>query len=344
NIQVIYEAAADKLLANAQGEIVGVRALCKGKKIYVKASKAVVMTLGGFEFNEEMKLNFLKVYPTYFAGSPANTGDGIGMVQEVGAQLWHMNCCSAGWVLKFPDFPIGLGPNFGGSRGFQKFGRDAVTGYPCGFIIVDQYGKRFTNEIYKRHGLYYELSLYDSQKLVYPRVPSYWIFDSKRIKAGPLPMMSYGPMLYRLYKWSEDNGEEIKGGWVIQGEDLEDLAHQLEMDSSILNETLQNYNSCCARGKDIEFSRPPQHLVPLKEPPFFAVRIWPGSANTQGGPRRDSKARVLNTEGEPIPGLYAAGEFGSVYGMLYPATGGNIAECIAFGRIAGENAAKEPNC
>ena len=80
----------------------------------------------------------------------------------------------------------------------------------------------------------------------------------------------------------------------------------------------------------------------MHEPPFFAVKIWPGSANTQGGARRDFKARILNADGGPIPRLYATGEFGSIYGMLYPATGGNLAECIAFGRVAGENAAKEP--
>ena len=83
-IQVMYDTAADKLLTNLDGEVVGVRARSKGEHINVKASRAVIMALGGFEFDEEMKLNYLKVYPAYFAGSPANTGDGVRMVQEVG--------------------------------------------------------------------------------------------------------------------------------------------------------------------------------------------------------------------------------------------------------------------
>jgi succinate dehydrogenase/fumarate reductase flavoprotein subunit len=62
--------------------------------------------------------------------------------------------------------------------------------------------------------------------------------------------------------------------------------------------------------------------------------------NTQGGPRRNHKAQVLNTYGEPIKRLYAAGECGSVYAWLYQG-GGNLGECIAFGRIAGKNAANE---
>jgi len=340
-IHVMHKTEADTLLTNTQGEVTGVRAQCKGKPIFIKASQAVIMALGGFEFNEEMKLNYLKVYPAYFAGSPANTGDGIKMVQAVGASLWHMNCCSASWVLKFPEFPIALGADFGGIRKFKKWVNSAGIGNPCGYIIVDRYGKRYTNENYKRHTLYYELSLYDSQKLEYPRIPSYWIFDRKRIEAGPLPLMFYGPMLYRLHRWSKDNQEEIEKGWIIKRDTIEKLAQQVKMDPSVLNRTVRDYNTFCHQKEDPEFHRPPGHLVPLNEPPFFAIKIWPGSANTQGGPRRNHKAQILNAKGKPIPRLYAAGEFGSLYGMLYPATGGNIAECIAFGRIAGENAASQ---
>ena len=118
-IQVMYETEADTLVTNDQREIEGVGAKRRGEPIRIRAARAVIMAPGGFEFNEEMKLNYLKAYPTYFAGSPANTGDGIRMAQEVGASFWHMNCCSASWVLKFPDFPIALGPDFGGSRGFK---------------------------------------------------------------------------------------------------------------------------------------------------------------------------------------------------------------------------------
>ncbi|MDP6101418.1 MAG: FAD-binding protein, partial [Dehalococcoidia bacterium] len=82
-------------------------------------------------------------------------------------------------------------------------------------------------------------------------------------------------------------------------------------------------------------------LVPISNPPYYAVKMWPGGPNTQGGPKRNHRAQILNVDGDPIARLYAAGEFGSVYGMLYPSGGGNIAECIAFGRIAGEHAARE---
>ncbi len=81
-------------------------------------------------------------------------------------------------------------------------------------------------------------------------------------------------------------------------------------------------------------------MTPSAGTPYYAVEVWPGGPNTQGGPRRNYKSQIMNVEGEPIPGLYGAGELGSVFGMLYTG-GGNIAECISFGRIAGEDAAEE---
>jgi succinate dehydrogenase/fumarate reductase flavoprotein subunit len=88
-IQVMYETEADTLVTNDQREIGGVGVKRNGQSIRIRAAQAVIMALGGFEFNEEMKLNYLKAYPTYFAGSPANTGDGIRMVQTVEASLWQ---------------------------------------------------------------------------------------------------------------------------------------------------------------------------------------------------------------------------------------------------------------
>lgn len=341
-IEVQYDTRAASLITDPEGKVLGVRAQRDGKTLNLRATRAVVMAPGGFEFNEEMKLNYLKVYPTYFAGSPASTGDGYGMVQAVGADLWHMNCCSASWVLKAPDFPIGFGPDFKGVKGFNQWFSKTAEGTDCAYIITDKYGRRYTNEEFKRHTVYYEMAHFDSQKLDYPRVPSYWIFDSRRIDAGPLPLMFYGPMLFRLYPWSRDNRKEMEKGWIVQGATPAELAGKLKMQASVLEKTFEDYNRYCQQKEDPAFHRPPRYLISLDRPPFYAIELWPGSANTQGGPRRNHRAQVVNATGEPIPRLYAAGEFGSVYGMLYPAGGGNLAECIAFGRLAGENAAREP--
>jgi succinate dehydrogenase/fumarate reductase flavoprotein subunit len=346
NVRVLYEARAQKLLTDIRGRVVGVRVLTgrEGRAVDIRARRGVVLTTGGFEFDESLKLNYLKVYPTYFYGTPANSGDGVRMAMEVGADLWHMNCCSARFVAKFPDFPIAFSLNFNGGRGPSHADKGAIPAgpTPAGYVVVDRSGKRFTSENIKAHTLYYELTVYDSQRCLYPRVPSFWIFDRRRMEMGPLPVEGGGPSgPVQLYRWELDNQNELEKGWIIQGKTVEELAEKIDIPAAALADTVRTYNSYCARGGDPEFHRRSSDLQPLDTPPFYAVRLYPGGPNTQGGPRRDSRARVLNTDGDPIPALYAAGELGSVYGMLYPSAGANLAECIAFGRLAAENAARE---
>ncbi|MBI4330109.1 MAG: FAD-dependent oxidoreductase [Chloroflexi bacterium] len=343
-IEVQYETPAQRLLTGERGEVIGVRATPLRKAspcaaTHVKARKAVILCSGGFENNEDMKLQYLRVFPVYFTGGMANTGDGIRMAQEMGAQLWHMNCCSAGLVPKFPDFPLAF-PIELAARESARQGHGG-TGARAGFIIVDKYGRRYMDENFRRHAGSYQVACFDSNRLEYPRVPSYYVFDRRRMELGRLirPGGAAGP--HQLYKWSQDNSAELHRGWIVEGNTIAELAGGIGVAATTLDETVRTWNRHSREGNDPDFGRSPAELVPLDSPPFYAVRLYPGGPNTLGGPRRNSRSQVVNPFGEPIPGLYAAGECGSVYGMLYPSAGGNLAECIAFGRIAGGNAARE---
>jgi predicted oxidoreductase len=101
--------------------------------------------------------------------------------------------------------------------------------------------------------------------------------------------------------------------------------------------TLTEYNRACATGED-PVGRPPDSLVALDKPPFYCMPLWPGGPNTSGGPRRNEHAEVLDVFGQPIPGLYEAGELGEAVGALYPSNGANISDALCFGRIAVERA------
>jgi len=162
------------------------------------------------------------------------------------------------------------------------------------------------------------------------------------MEMGALGQLTSGPSgPEQLYRWSRDNSVELRRGWVIRGETLATLASRIGVSAAILEKTVARWNQLCVAGKDGDLGRDSAEMVPLDSPPFYAIRLFPGGSNTQGGPRRNSQAQVVDAFGEPIPGLYAAGECGSIYGMLYPAGGGNLAECIVFGRLAAENAVKE---
>ncbi len=339
NIRTMYETSARRLITNTRGEVIGITARnAGGAEINIKAARGVILATGGFEFNETMKLNYLRCYPIHFHGTPANTGDGVKMVMSVGADLWHMNCAAWGFVMKFPDAEFAFGPALRGNRGRAARGSTASS---CGYIVVDKSGRRYTNENYKQHHVGYELAAYDSRGLNYPRIPSYWIMDQRRISDGPLPASdTSGVVSMGLFDWSRDNKKEMERGWIIPADTVGELARKLGMEADTLQKTVETYNGYCRNNADLDFRRRPESLVALDSPPYYAVRLWPGGPNTQGGPHRNWRSQVLSVESGVIPGLYAVGELGSEFGMLYTG-GGNLAECISSGRLAGENAARE---
>ena len=109
------------------------------------------------------------------------------------------------------------------------------------------------------------------------------------------------------------------------------------MDAAGLVETVNTYNQYCAAGEDLDFGRRPSSLLPLLTPPFYAMEVIDCQTNTMGGPVHNKLAQVIDVDGEPIPRLYAAGEFGSIWGLLYP-SGRNVTEALAMGKIAAEHA------
>ena len=121
---------------------------------------------------------------------------------------------------------------------------------------------------------------------------------------------------------------------------IEELASQLGIGPTALKETVSRYNEHCKTGEDTEFNRPTDHMSPIETPPFYSVELCLCLINTQGGPKHNNRAQVLDMEGKPIPHLYASGELGSFFGHLYQG-GSNFPEALAFGRIAGENVAAE---
>jgi succinate dehydrogenase/fumarate reductase flavoprotein subunit len=322
-IKVLTNTPVRELITNLDGEVIGVMAEREGKTINIKARRAVALTCGGYENDPAMKWDYLPVKPVMFLGNPGNTGDGIRMAQKIGADLWHMTRLSCLVGFKAPEFEAAFWVAF----------------LSEGFIFVDKYGCRFVNEAgIEIHEYYRELSHFDVEKMEFPRVPIWAIFDEQTRRKGPL---SRGTAGYNRdhYNWSLDNSEEIAKGWILQGKTAVDLAHKVEIDGQDLEETIERFNEHCKGGNDVDFGRPKEDLRPL-EPPFYAIQLWPALINTQGGPRRDKESRVLDPDGQPIPRLYAAGELGSIWGYLYQGAC-NIGEGLVFGRIAGKNAAAE---
>jgi len=144
-------------------------------------------------------------------------------------------------------------------------------------------------------------------------------------------------IVVRGYEWSEDNSKELEAGWIQKANSLAELAKLLGVDEASAAYTVMRYNESCRAGVDQDFGRPRETLKPLQAP-YYVMKLEPLMYNTQGGPRRDQESRVIDPAGNPIPHLYAAGEFGSIWGFRYQ-TSTNFSEAIVYGRIAGKNAA-----
>jgi succinate dehydrogenase/fumarate reductase flavoprotein subunit len=340
-IKVLFETPGKRLIQNPKtGEILGVIAQRIETEIAIKAKRAVVLTCGGFENNLEMVRNYLTNLPCcYPKGTPYNTGDGIKMALDVGADLWHMqNIAGPQYSFKLPDRDVVMYPRkMPGNSYVYVAGTGERFVSEQAYLIQTPDGPRYP----VKHGKIWKYG----QWIPSPTPPSiHCIFDEKTRRKGPI----YGGETYKLgwvevlklYDWSENNTKEIERGWIERASTISELAKGLGLPPSALEDTINKYNDYCKRGKDPDFDRDPKSLEPIDEPLYYGMPLVPNFINTQGGPRRNEKAQIVNPYGGPIRRLYSAGELGSIYGFLYQG-GGNIGECLAFGKIAGKNAATE---
>ena len=182
-----------------------------------------------------------------------------------------------------------------------------------GAILVNQGGVRFTNELLTRDAV-------SAAELEQEGQYAWIIFDQN------------------LRDHLKATEKYVKSGITVQADTIEGLAELLEIDPATLAKTLEDWNGYVKDQRDPDFGRTTGMDADLTTPPYYAIKIAPGIHHTMGGVKIDTAAQVINTEGKPIPGLFAAGEVcGGVHGGNR--LGGNaVADIVIFGRIAAESA------
>ena len=183
-----------------------------------------------------------------------------------------------------------------------------------GAILVNTNGLRFTDEV---GGTRAEVS---AAELAQPNGYVWLVVDQGMVDASAV-IQGY-----------------IKKGFMVQGETYAELAEAMGVPADAFTKTMETWNQCVTNKADPEFNRV-SFKVTLDHAPYYAVKVAPGIHHTMGGVKIDTKAQVINTEGNVIPGLFAAGEVtGGVHGNNR--LGGNaVCDIVVFGRIAGANAA-----
>lgn len=315
-----FRAKADKLeipiklnttakeLIQENNRITGVKAENKeGQMITYKAKNGVVLTTGGFGSNVEMRKKYNeKMDESYMSTvTEGSTGDGIIMAEAVGADLTNME--------NIQTYPI-CNPKTG------VISLLADTRFD-GAILVNQEGKRFVEEL-ERRDVISNAILEQTGGYTY----QLWNDDINKIS---------GTM-----KVHEAEYEELlKQKMIVKADTLEEAAAFFDIDIQNLKETVKKVNQYAKDGKDEEFNHRGE-LVSLAKGPYYIEKAVPSVHHTMGGLVINDKTEVLNKDGQPIPGLYAAGELTGVIHGSNRLGGNAITDIIVFGRIAGQEVSK----
>ncbi|MEG9283795.1 MULTISPECIES: FAD-binding protein [Aerococcus] len=318
SIDVWYESPAQSLLQDPSTRaIVGVQIDRQGQTVNIAAKNGVVLSVGGFENNPQMIKDYLNESRLAPLGGLYNQGHGVTMALEVGADLWHMANYESLGMYHGTAFDVPAGER----ATLHAFGTQPLT-HGSILVIGDDGTRYFKEDEANRHGHIYNHGIW---RVPQGQAKPYIIFDHKKYEE-----LTQADGLFVDYAKA-----------AVKANNLAELAQELDLDSEVLEATVKDFNHFAEAGKDYAFGRSADSMTAFDaEGPYYAIPIVQTMLNTQGGPRRNAKAEILDSHGQVIPNLYGAGELGGITPGMYQG-GMNIAECLIFGKIAGENAAQE---
>ncbi|MBI9045762.1 MAG: flavocytochrome c [Anaerolineaceae bacterium] len=311
-IDLTLEAKVVKLYKDESGRVVGlmVENAFSGETLNIKANKAVVLGSGGFSQDvtfrqiQDPRLDE-NIDCTNHSGATAEVMQEALKIDAMPVQLAYIQL--GPWAS--PDEKgFGLVPWF-----------SVPAGSPWGIIVDPVNGKRFVNELTDRKR--------KADAILEVGHPTINICDS--FGWGKVPP-------------SWDLSPAVEKGIIFKADTIEEIAEHYDIPVEALVETVETYNQYVVDGVDSDFDKPiPPIAEPMVTAPFYAARLWPKVHHCMGGLRINTDAQVIDIDGNPIPGLYAAGEItGGIHGATRLGSA-STADCIVFGRIAGINAAQE---
>jgi len=304
--KLLTDTAGSRLVVDEKtGKVRGVEALRKGKKVYYGAKKGVLLSSGGFSLNKAILSKFVPPMANAKAMvGRGSDGDGLKMAWSLGADIMDMPYIKA---------------TFGFDLEAQTIKNDFALFFYNGAIIVNKNGKRFVDESksYKLVG---------DAALVQKGAMGYQIFDSKvRDVAEKDPLARFKGLNER--------------GRIQSASTLKELAGKIGVPADAFEATVLEYNANVEKCVDPQFGRAALVAsfgkpVKIDQPPYYAFASTAYILGTYGGILTDGKAQVLDIYGNPIPGLYAAGEIiGGIHGAAYM-TGTAFGKALVFGRLA----------
>ncbi|MBM7516503.1 FAD-dependent oxidoreductase [Nocardioides nitrophenolicus] len=323
-------ARATRLLTE-HGQVTGVEVEADDGPATIGAG-AVVLATGGFEYDDDLVRDFLRGPMRRPAGVPTNTGDGLRMAMRLGAALGNMR--EAWWV---PVVELPGERADGGNNVFLILRERTLPGS----LIVNDQGRRFTNEAANYNALGGAFHAFDPSSFRYQNQPCWLVF--------------HHGFATRYGCFGNAPGAPVPD-FVERADTLAELAVTIGVPPDALEATVRRWNDQVGEGRDSDFgrgdsaydgwcgdrSRYPGRaatLGALDEAPYYAVPLVSSTLGTKGGPRTDVDGRVLDVDGAVIPGLFAAGNvMAAPTGMVYGGAGGTLGPAMVFGYRAGRAA------
>ena len=316
----------------------------EGKYVRYNAKKGVVVATGGYAQNFKM-LEALQPWNLRVTGRtgamPGARGDGIKACLWVGAKMDETHS-----LLKFdrcalrPDQNPGVKTIQSGDSGFFWMGSQP-------WLKVNAYGKRFMNE----SGTYENILHADEfQKghCHYTLFDSNWVQYAEQFKMhGCSRMFPFENGADPNISWKVVKEKMLPGliekGYVVQADTIEELAQKLGLPAKTLQATVTRYNELAKSGNDVDYGKEPHRLTPVNKAPFYGAKNTGWMLCTLDGIQIDTNMNAIDTEGNPIPGLYVVGnDSGGYFASEYPnlATGMACGRTVTFGRLVGLKLAK----
>lgn len=273
-----------------------------GDKVTVKANKGVIMATGGFSANVEMRVKYNKQWEDIGESVQTNNSPGATGDGIVMGEAAGANLVGMGWIQLMPLNSVSGG---------------GISGYVNSSLYCNKEGKRFVAEDQRRDVLAAAV-LAQTDKLFYI------VCDQKEAELRGMTPEVLGYM--------------VQNGLIYSGDTIAELAENMGVPADALEQTVKEFNEAVKAGKPDEFGRTTWENT-IETGPFYAPSFSPAVHHTMGGLEINGSGEVINTDGEVIPGFYAAGEVtGGIHGTNR--VGGNaVPDALCFGKIAGANAA-----
>jgi succinate dehydrogenase/fumarate reductase flavoprotein subunit len=337
NVEILFGTDVEQLLT--EGDAVrGVRITASSGVRSITARRGVVLATGGFSHDAGLREKFFPAAAGLVSAAvPAGTGDGLRLALAGGAGIGTRVANPAYWV------PASCFRRADGSEGV--FPHTVTDRAKPGVIAVNAVGRRFVNEALSYHE-FVRAMLADGNDSA--GRPFYIVCDRRFLWSYGLGRIK--PFTWRIKRY-------VRSGELIEAPGIGELADSIGVEKSVLVAAVDHYNEHARIGSDPEFGRgmtiyqrhlgDPSHLpnpcvAPIEHAPFYALRIYPADLGTAVGLRTDADARVLNTNGVPIAGLYACGnDMGSIMNGNYPGPGITLGPALTFGYIAGRHLARQ---